>query len=164
MKDQVATASKSPLQTQKNNDRIRHDHNPFLDEAARSPSKESINGTTRIDGCLTKSVSTDEDDFINLHAEQIGVFFDLNSASRKVVRYLIHSHQQNRTEKRITLHPDYVNEDGFSISKSAWYDGINELVEKNLIAHAKARNDYYLNPAIFFSDDGVRFVVELSIA
>ena len=52
-------------------------------------------------------------------------------------------------------------EDGFEIPKSTWYDGINELIEKKFIAPAKAQNDYYLNPAIFFNGDRTRLVVEL---
>jgi hypothetical protein len=174
--DQQSGNAKPLVATQQRKGRTRYDHNPFLNAVVEALTGKKVKVTMKsnmsvldgitgeispIEGQITKFISADREGFVKLYTAQLDAFFELRSSSRKVVKYLIHNHQQSPNRHRVTLHPDYAKEDGFEIPKSTWYDGINELIEKKFIAPAKAQNDYYLNPAIFFNGDRTRLVVEL---
>ena len=158
--------------------RNRYDHNPFLGPVvatltgakrkipvAMSPNLSTIDHDTGeispVEGQITKYIAADREGFVKLYTAQLDAFFELKANARKVVKYVIHMHQQNPNKHRVTLHPAYAADDGYEMAKSSWYDGINELIEKKFIAAAQAQNDFYLNPAIFFNGDRTRLVVEL---
>jgi len=156
--------------------RVRYDHNPFLEgvistfgdkrvKVAMKPNLAEINNSTGeitlIPGEIVKVINADKESFVKLYTAQLDAFFDLSGCAKPVVKYLIHTHQQNANRHLVMLHRGFALQDGFDIPESTWFVGIKELIDKDFIAAAVAQNSYYLNPAIFFNGDRTKFVVEV---
>ena len=156
--------------------KVRHQVNPFLRDvvatlgdkrvavAMKSDMVEIDQQTgemTRIPGQITKMISADREGFVKLYTAQIDAFFELSYAGRTVVKYLIHMHQNEANRHLFILHPSHAKEAGFEISKTTWYNGITDLIEKKIIAASTVTNAFFLNPAIFFNGDRTRLVIEV---
>lgn len=114
-----------------------------------------------IPGQITKMISADREGFVKLYTAQIDAFFELSKAGRAVIKYLIWLHQKEANHHLFYLHLDQVKESGMTIGKTAWYDGINDLIQRKIIAPSTLPNMFYLNPAVFFNGDRTRLIVEV---
>lgn len=156
--------------------RIRYDHNPFLEgvvstfsdkrvRVAMKPNLAEIDNATgeyvRIPGEIVKVVTADNGSFVKLYSAHLDSFFELTGSARQVVKYLVHTHQQDPNKHLVGLHRTFAEQAGYDIPDSTWFAGIKQLIEKDFIAAATVPNYYYLNPALFFNGDRTRFVVEI---
>jgi hypothetical protein len=166
----------SPLSTGKRSARLRHHTNPFLRDVVATLGDKRVavsmkanlaeidNETgeyTRIPGQITKMISADRESFVKLYTAQIDAFFDLSYAGRTALKYLIWLHQQEANHHLFLLHIEQAIQAGFEMSKTTWYNGITDLIEKKIIAASSITNMFFLNPAVFFNGDRTRLVIEV---
>lgn len=110
----------------------------------------------------------DSDRFVKLFVSQLNVFFDLKPGTMKLMTALIDELSQAKYANgdRIYLNYGQVRQyferhDSKVMAKSTFMIALSELVEKGFIAPSTLPNLWFINPAIFFNGDRVRFVTEL---
>lgn len=156
--------------------RVKHDTNPFLRDVVANLGDRRVAVTTHADltvvdnstgelsdarGHITKMIAADREGFVKLYTAQIDAFFELSKPGRELVKYLIYMHQQDANRHLFYLHPTQALQEGFTIGKTTWYDGISDLENKKIIAASKLPNMFFLNPAVFFNGDRTRLVIEV---
>lgn len=117
---------------------------------------------------IRKITTVDSEHFVKLFTAQLDRFFDLNPTTLRIVTVLIQNIGKIRigdgdqvylTEKNIG---DALREHGLNPPSSAsYYRAMEELIKKGFIAPSNDTPLYYINPAIFFNGDRVKFVTEL---
>lgn len=157
--------------------RIKYDQNPFLREVVATLGDKRVAVSMKsnlgeldpktgvyqpIPGQITKLISADRESFVKLYTAQIDAFFELGKPGRSVIKYLIWLHQREANRHLFILHLSQVKESSYEISRSSWFAGISELLDKKIIAASTATNGYYLNAAVFFNGDRTRFVTEVT--
>lgn len=176
MSSEKETVSPSESGKKVRNTRKKYSSNPFLRDvvatlgdkrvavAMKANLHELDNDTgafVEIPGQITKMISADREGFVKLYTAQIDAFFELSKAGRAVIKYLIWLHQKEANHHLFYLHLDQVKEAGMTIGKTAWYDGISDLIQRKIVAPSTLPNMFYLNPAVFFNGDRTRLVVEV---
>lgn len=116
-----------------------------------------IEGVTEI----AQIVEVDEGTFIKLFTEDLATWFDLNKAGMRVFGALLKNIQAGAIGRDMVFF-DVRNEAlaAFKISKSMFYRGLDELIEKGFIARHLSPGWYFTNPAMFFNGNRARFVRE----
>ena len=105
---------------------------------------------------------------MKLFTDQLDRFFDLTPTTLRIVTVLLQNIGQMRlgdgdlvylTEKNIG---DALRQHGLKPPSSAsYYRALEELITKGFIAPSEDHPLYYINPAIFFNGDRIRFVREI---
>lgn len=119
-----------------------------------------IEGVTEI----AQIVEVDEGQFIKLFTEDLATWFDLNKAGMRVFGALLKNVQAASIGRDMVFF-DVRNETlaTFKISKSMFYRGLDELIEKGFIARHLSPGWYFTNPAMFFNGNRARFVREYRV-
>lgn len=160
----------------------RYEENPFAsEEGFRVPVRTKAEriethgpaavtvGDEQISIAEIRSIKTvDSDPFVKLFTAELDRFFDLTPTTLRIVTVLIKSIGKLRigdgdqvyiTEKAIT---EVIESHGMKAPSSAsYYRSIEELIAKGFIAPSTNTPLFFINPAIFFNGDRVRFVTEI---
>jgi len=117
---------------------------------------------------IRKITTVDSERFVKLFTDQLDRFFDLTPTTLRIVTVLLQTIGKIRigdgdqvylTEKSIG---DALREHGLNAPSSAsYYRSMEELITKGFIAPSEDTPLYYINPAIFFNGDRMRFVTEI---
>jgi len=112
--------------------------------------------------------TVDSDPFVKLFTSELNRFFDLTPTALRIVTVLLQNIGKIRlgdgdqvyiTEKSIG---ETLEQHGLPAPSAAtYYRSIDELIAKGFIAPSTNTPLYYINPAIFFNGDRVRFVTEI---
>lgn len=160
----------------------KYDENPFASEEGfavpmrqkseiiqtEAPAAVTV-GDEKISVAQIRRITTvDSDPFVKLFVAELDRFFDLSPTALRIVTVLIKSIGKIRvgdgdqvyiTEKTIS---DTLKENGLTAPSSAtYYRVIDELIAKGFIAPSTNTPLFFINPAIFFNGDRVRFVTEI---
>ena len=160
----------------------RFDENPFASEEGfrvpvrmkserietQGPAAVTVGGE-QISIAEIRSIRTvDSDPFVKLFTAELDRFFDLNPTTLRIVTVLIQNIGKLRigdgdqvyiTEKAIA---DALESNGMKPPSSAsYYRSLEELIAKGFIAPSTNTPLFFINPAIFFNGDRVRFVTEI---
>ena len=117
---------------------------------------------------IRKITTVDAEPFVKLFTAELNRFFDLSPTALRIVTVLIQDIGKIRlgdgdqvyiTEKSIT--DTLTNYDLAAPSSATYYRAMDELIQKGFIAPSTNPPLYYINPAIFFNGDRVRFVTEI---
>lgn len=110
----------------------------------------------------------DTDRFVKVFVGQLNAFYDLRPGSMKILTMVLHevAKPQNMNSDRVYLNYDlsrehFLEQGSKPPAKATFYAALTELTEKGFIAPATKLNLWFINPAIFFNGDRVRFTVEL---
>lgn len=113
-------------------------------------------------------ITVDNDQFIKLFVSNLNVFFDLKPTTMKLVTAVI---SELSNKKYINGDQIYLNyktvcdyfekHDSKSMAKPSYMKALAEMTEKGMIAPSNLPNLFYINPAIFFNGDRIRFVTEI---
>lgn len=119
-----------------------------------------IEGVTEI----AQIVEVDEGQFIKLFTQDLAIWFDLNKAGMRVFGALLTIVQESAIGRDMVFF-DVRSEAlaAFKISKSMFYRGLDELIEKGFIARHLSPGWYFTNPAMFFNGNRARFVREYRV-
>lgn len=160
----------------------RYAENPFAtDDGFRVPTKSKTEviqtdgpaavtvGKEQIAVAQIRRITTvDSDPFVKLFTAELNRFFDLTPTTLRILTVLIRDLGKIRlgegdqvyiTEKSVS---DTLEEHGLAAPSSAtYYRSIDELISKGFIAPSTNPPLFFINPAIFFNGDRVRFVTEI---
>lgn len=117
---------------------------------------------------IRRITTVDGEPFVKLFTAELNRFFDLSPTALRIVTVLIQDIGKIRlgdgdqvyiTEKSIG---DTLTEHGLAAPSSAtYYRAMEELIAKGFVAPSTNAPLYFINPAIFFNGDRVRFVTEI---
>lgn len=155
-----------------------HKTNPFMAEVSNLKTKRKtvsvksgkaiIDNSTGVVEDVAEIVSVhrvDNEQFVKVFTSNLKQFFNLKPTTFRLVQVLLH--QLGKTPHRDTVYlnmtvaEEYFTEtDQKSVSKTAYYNAMRELITKQFIAESTHPNLYWINPTLFFNGDRVRFVKE----
>lgn len=123
-----------------------------------------LNGTAEI----TQRFEVDSEKFIKVFQLQIAAFFGLTSAGTKVLT-AIWAETSREPGKDIVYMSEaaarrHAQSLGAKMGKATYFRGRANLIEMGFIAPSTDQNRYWINPAIFFNGDRVKFITEMSTA
>lgn len=118
-------------------------------------------------GVIGKIQTVDTDLFIKLYTKNVGLLFDLPSAAQKVLISVFCAVQKSKDSAEIYL-PYHLSQEIYQElnianipSQSTFFRGISYLVKAGFLAGSyKGEGWYWINPALVFNGDRVRFVNE----
>ena len=154
----------------------KYEVNPFIDSltiktrgrkvtVARGSTLVDMN-TGQIEGVteIAQIVEVDEGQFVRLFTKDLAIWFDLNKAGMRVFGVLL-TVVQNSAIGRDLVYFDHGSEiaKAFKITKTTFYRGIEELLEKGFIARHKSVGWYFTNPAMFFNGNRARFIKDYRV-
>lgn len=107
------------------------------------------------------------DQFVKVYLAQHGLLFELSKSAQRCCEYLMSvMGQRGIGRDHVALYHEefeaYFKSRGTTrgLSPSAYNSGIRELAEKKLIARSKRRDNWYINPTVFFNGDRARITTE----
>jgi hypothetical protein len=154
----------------------KYEINPFIDSltvktrgrkvtVARGSTLVDMN-TGEIEGVteIAQIVEVDEGQFVKLFTKDLAIWFDLNKAGMRVFGALL-TVVQTSAIGRDLVYFDHASDSAkdFKISKTTFYRGIEELLEKGFIARHKSVGWYFTNPAMFFNGNRARFIKDYRV-
>lgn len=115
---------------------------------------------------VVQKKEVDKEEFIKLFTSQIRVYFDLTKTAYKVFFIVLNLYQKEIGRDEVYLTCKKAQNiakalDNFELSTPVYYKGLNELIEKKIIAKSTEKYIYFINPAVFFNGDRARFVTEI---
>ncbi|MCH8491299.1 MAG: hypothetical protein LAT81_15420 [Oceanicaulis sp.] len=117
---------------------------------------------------IRKRKVVDTERFVKLFVGQLDAFFDLKPGTVKLMTALIDELSQARYMNGDTIYLNYnrVTEyfekrNSKPPAKATFFSAMSEMTEKGFVAPSVDTNLWFVNPAIFFNGDRVRFVTEL---
>lgn len=160
----------------------RYESNPFVAEGGfvvptrnkretlqtMGPASVQVDGQ-RIDVAqIVRVKQVDADKFVKVFVGQLSAFYDLNQTSIRLLTVLL----------KVISDPQYINADKIvmteaiakntmkehgqkPLSSASYYRAVNELISAGFIAPTTTPPLYFINPAVLFNGDRVRFVTEL---
>lgn len=111
---------------------------------------------------VTSFKQVDDAEFIKFFTANIALTFDLNQSGRKVFDMLLHVMQRQAISKDQVYLDDEVRDEftkefGVKLAKSTFYRGLDNLIEKLIIAKSTRTNIYFINPSLVFNGDRIAF-------
>lgn len=173
---------KAPKKTVSGLIRRRYSENPFLaEEGFRVPVKNKREELTTmgpaalmVDGQqiavaqVVKTKVVDADRFVKVFVEHLTGFYDLTPASLRLLTVLLTvlSETRHMNTDKVTLTEAIMaktmqQHGQRPISSASYYRAINELIAAGFIAPTDTPPLFFLNPAVLFNGDRIRFVTEL---
>lgn len=157
---------------------VKHKENPFLenftittkgkrvtvnpmgtkeDNILVSQSTGEIKGTH-----VTAYKQVDDAEFIKLFTGNISLTFNLNQSGRKVFDMLVRVMQHSSISRDQVYIDDNVREEfvkahDVKLASSTMYRGIDDLIDKKIIARSNRTNIYFINPSLVFNGDRIAF-------
>jgi hypothetical protein len=154
----------------------KHTQNPFIGDAVTS----TKTGVKRIsnkggDRMMVVSETTgeivapagfwqaqevDKSQFVKLYVNGVKALKDLTGAGTKVFELLYLEVQKNIGKDAVWLSYTMIDQEVSKISRTTFFKGMKELVEKGFIAESTTQNRYFINPDFMWNGDRLAFVKE----
>jgi len=100
----------------------------------------------------------DKTQFLKLYVNGVKGITELSSAGTKVFEILYRAMQDKKDIDTILMSYDIVDKTIVKISRTTYFKGMKELVEKSFIAETMIQNYYFINPDLIFNGDRLSFV------
>jgi hypothetical protein len=154
----------------------KHTHNPFISGAAAN-TKTGVKRISNRDGNRMLVVSeqtgeivapagfwqaqeVDKSQFVKLYVNGVKALKDLTGAGTKVFELLYLEVQKNVGKDSVWLNYTMLDQDTVQISRTTFFKGMKELVEKGFIAESTTQSRYFINPDFMWNGDRLAFVKE----
>jgi len=111
----------------------------------------------------------DEEHFVKVFAEGVKAAFDLTRTGARVFQAVLTEYQKAKLTggyaDSLTLFwfGEGINGNAVGMSDRTFHNGLKELLAKGFLS-AKAPNQYWVNPALFFKGDRVAFLREYRLS
>lgn len=140
--------------------------NPFQKEVVIIPRKMKVTGVdeNRILKDLSSgdesqvkfsyNVVKDEESFIKIYKENIKKMFSLSAAASKIF-WFVCTHLRPNNDVVYIDRQEFMDWCDYKNRKS-YYDGINELLDKGILAMAEQEHYFFINHAVFFNGDRMK--------
>lgn len=114
---------------------------------------------------IRKVSMVDSDKFVKVFTNKIGLFFGLSLRAQKLLEVLMAQMSAMPGGDRIYLNSTtverYMADQGRKgLARATYARALDEMLEKGFIARSDQQHLYFINPAIFFNGDRIRFVEE----
>jgi Fe2+ or Zn2+ uptake regulation protein len=154
-----------------------HKKNPFLDTTVIHSRNKRITvkagsaivdmGTGEIEGQtdIVQVLKVDDAKFIKVFTQNVGLYFELGLGGLRLLQ-LVYVLAQNRPGKdRIYMNPetmyDQLPANVPKLSLATFYRSLAELLNKDILARIESDiHWYFINPALFFNGDRIRFITQ----
>jgi hypothetical protein len=110
----------------------------------------------------------DSERFVKLFVRHLDAFFDLKPGTMRLMTALIDELSQARYANGDTIYLNYNKVSEYFVrrgvkppAKATFFSAMAEMTEKGFVAPSVDTNLWFINPAIFFNGDRVKFVTEL---
>ena len=100
----------------------------------------------------------DKTQFLKLYVNGVKAITELSSAGTKVFEILYRAMQEQKDTDTILMSYDIIDTTIVKISRTTYFKGMKELVEKKFIAETVIQNYYFINPDYMFNGDRLSFV------
>lgn len=100
----------------------------------------------------------DSAQFVKLFINGVRAFSDLSSKGTKVFELMYYEIQNNQGKDKIYLNFQTIDQSITKISRTTFYDGLNELVDKKFLAPTELQNWFWINPDYVWNGDRLSFV------
>lgn len=117
---------------------------------------------------IRRRKTVDTDKFVKLFVSHLHAFFDLKPGTIKLMTALIDELSQARYMNGDTIYLNYARVVEYferhqtkPPAKGTFFSAMAEMTEKGFVAPSVDQNLWFVNPAIFFNGDRVKFVTEL---
>ena len=156
----------------------KHQANPFLTDASfnsktgtkRLSNKKgdkfmivSDSGETVAPAGFHEIVEVDKTQFVKLYINGVKAFQGLKSAGAKVFEIIYRAVQDNPGSDKIYLHFMSVEQNITPISRTTFFRGMTELIERGFIAESVEPGLYFLNIDYLFNGNRLAFIKEYRI-
>lgn len=162
--------------------KVRYEENPFLREGGftiptrnkretlqtMGPAAVHVDGQIVDVAQVVRVRRVDSDKFVKLFVGHLSAFYDLTQTSIRLLTVLIQvvSEVRYMNNDRIVLTEAIarktMKEHGQKpLSSASYYRAVNELIAAGFIAPTTTPPLYFINPAVLFNGDRMRFVTEL---
>lgn len=95
--------------------------------------------------------------FVKLYINGVKAFSDLTTKGTKVFELMYLEMQNEIGKDKIYLNLQTIDQAITKISKTIFYDGLNELIEKKFLAPTEMTHWYWINPDYVFNGDRLSF-------
>lgn len=148
--------------------RVKYDASPFMENLTIQLKTKRLtvargsalveHGTGEITGVteITQVVSVDSASFVKLYTNDLAGFFDLSRAGVKALAIFIAAVQEKIGTDLIFIPASLFKTR--AVSRTVFYRGVDELIEKKFIAKHVSDMWYFINPNLIFNGDRARFV------
>lgn len=115
---------------------------------------------------ITKVYEVDDEKFLKVFSRFLHVFFDIRKSTQKLFEVVLYEIGKKANQDLVYLHPiqasNYHERRGSKYSQASFYRSINEMKEVGFIVKsAEGPNLYFVNPAIFWNGDRIKFITEI---
>lgn len=163
--------------------RIKYKENPFIEGSVFQVPMKTKSETLETAGPLAivsqdgeilntaeirRKTVVDSERFVKLFVAHLDAFFELKPGTIKLMTALIDELSNARYMNGDTIYlnyarvAEYFGKKGVKApSRPTFFSAMAELVEKGFVAPSVDVNLWFINPAIFFNGDRIRFVTEL---
>lgn len=157
---------------------VKHKENPFLDNFTVTTKGKRVTvsplgggdenilinqSTGEVKGThVTAFKQVDDAEFVKLFTANIALTFELNQSGRKVFDMLtrvMQKHAISKDQVYIDEHvrEEFTEEQGVKLAPATMYRGIENLIERKIIARSQRTNIYFINPSMVFNGDRIAF-------
>lgn len=118
---------------------------------------------------IVASIEVDDEQFVKLFTQNISLMLNLTAAGNKAFVFLSWAIQKYAISKDMVTLGVFELEDfiqthhstQINMSEATLRRGLRELVQAKIIANAKKRGNFYINPNFIFNGDRIRFITEI---
>lgn len=110
----------------------------------------------------------DNESFVKLYVAHLDAFFDLKPGTVRLLMALLDELSSAKNAHGDTIYLNYARVSDYFKSRNAkppakatFFSAMAELTENGVVAPSVDTNLWFINPAIFFNGDRIRFVTEL---
>lgn len=112
--------------------------------------------------------NVDTESFVKLYVAHLDAFFDLKPGTVRLLMALLDELSNAKNAHGDTIYLNYgrvrdyfQDRDAKPPAKATFFSALAELTENGVVAPSVDTNLWFINPAIFFNGDRIRFVTEL---
>ncbi len=139
--------------------------NPFKDDATIIPKRVKVSGVDPSRVILDKSgekheikfsynVIKDEEAFVKIYKDNIKKMFDLSTSAYKMFWFI--ALQLKPSNDAVNINQDEFASLTEYKNRKSFHDGINELLDKGIIAKSDMKGFFFINYSVFFNGDRMR--------
>lgn len=153
-------------------DRTRYQENPFLQQLKSTlikTFKSDKFGTDQIivnqntgefqgTPVLIRKRKVDANRFVKMYINTMTAWLSLSPKAQKMLKAIINNMKPNSDIVRLDPNSQTTKSETGLNSKVSIYGGLDELIDRNIIAKAQYVDQFYINPSVMFSGDRIMFI------
>lgn len=114
---------------------------------------------------ISRVYEIDSEAFVKVYTRFMHIFFDTSKNAQKLFEVIMWKVGNDKENDCIYLHHKEANAyhkraRGTGYSSSSFYRAVDELIGKGIVARSALPHQFWINPAIFWNGDRLRFITE----